>query len=262
MTDCFWCGFVDLRTNLEHLRCGQRSGPCKRRDGTQQRPAAGGPHGVLPGWRGGSASNPCAGAMQDIANGDGVRLKGNGVPHWCRPVAQTRNKRQGCGGSRRCRCRIGRCPGGPWAWSGGLAAAQAGWLFTLFCRLRDSGGPRCGRAWRRAGPLHVRCVGVCGWLRTDAAQRRQALRPIRATRPPGQAVQTLRYSGGRPLRSARTAGCSTARRVPSGCRSGPMRPWCRRPGAHGVRPRPGCGCRRWCGSAAASRMPGRCWPDR
>ena len=94
MTDCFWCGFVDLRTNLEHLRCGQRSGPCKRRDGAQQRPAAGGPHGVLPGWRGGSASNPCAGAMQDIANGDGVRLKGNGVPHRYRPVAQTGKKWQ------------------------------------------------------------------------------------------------------------------------------------------------------------------------
>lgn len=85
---------------------------------------------------------------------------------------------------------------------------------------------------------------------------------LRAARRPGQAVQSLRCNAGRPLRSARTAGCSTARRGRSGCRSGPMRPWCRRPGAHGVRPRPGCGCRRWCGSAAASRMPGRCSPDR
>lgn len=85
---------------------------------------------------------------------------------------------------------------------------------------------------------------------------------LRAARRPGQAVQSLRCNAGRPLRSARTAGCSTARRGRSGCRSGPMRPWCRRPGAHGVRPRPGCGCRRWCGSAAASRMPGRCSPNR
>lgn len=251
MTDCFWCVFVGLCTNLEHLRRGQRSGPCTRRDGAQQRPAAGGSHGVLSGWRGGSASHPCAGAMQGIANGDGL-------PYQYSPVAQTGksgSKRQG-GGGRRSRCRRGRGPGRLWAWSGGLAAAQARWFHAVLppARFWWSALWACMVAGG-AAPCPVR---YCLWL---AAQRCRAGSAGTAA-DPCRAVQSLRCSAGRPLRSARTAGCSTARRGRSGCRSGPMRPWCRRPGAHGVRPRPGCGCRRWCGSAAASRMPGRCWPDR
>lgn len=189
MTDCFWCVFVGLCTNLEHLRHGQRSGPCTRRDGAQQRPAAGGSHGVLSDWRGGSASHPCAGAMQGIANGDGLRLKGNGVPHRYRPVAQTGKKRQQAARGRRqakpvpqgalSRMAVGlvrRSCGGP-----GRVVSR--W----FCRPRDSGDPRCGRAQWRAGRLHVRCAAVCGWLRSDGAQGRQALRPIRAAcrAPPG-----------------------------------------------------------------------------
>lgn len=176
MTDCFWCGFVGLCTNLEHLRCGQRSGPCTRRDGAQQRPAAGGPHGGLPGWRGGSASNPCAGAMQGVANGDGVRLKGNGVPRRYRPVAQTGKKRQQAARGRR---QAKPVPQGALSRrASGLVRAQAGWFHagSVACAILVARAVGMhGGGWVTPCPMR-RCL--C-WPRTNAAQGRQALRPIR-----------------------------------------------------------------------------------
>lgn len=223
--------------------------------------AVGGRHGVPQGGRGCRVLKPCAGAMQSIANGDGLRLKKWGVA-WAGGVRSHRSAMAAAAGdaaaawapSRRAAGLAGRSCGGPGRAAGHPVQPSAPSMRPHAVHVR------CGQKSPMSGtPEFVPgCAPMPAWIGGIAGDLGSALRACR----PDQGAQAQRCSGGSPLRSVRTAGCSTARRGRSGCRSGPMRRWCRRRAAHGVRPRPGCGCRRWCGSAAASRKPARCWPDR
>ena len=267
MADCFWCGFVGSCTTWARMPWAHHSRLHRRADGMQQRLASHGmcarPSGKMRQrskvmccsdvlhrewrWRVRREKSPARWQAADCRGGQEVPGRGGIVQG--RTATDDRHATTPLRGARRAVGAIYMKVGAGCGLSGGcfgsLPLAE-----TLSTKVIALGAPADLNFWINRRETFVACA--------QAAMVFYSLR----SRGRANAARFGRWAGWVPLRPARTAGCSTARRGLSGCRSGPRRPWCRTRAAHGAPARPGCGCRRWCGSAAASRTRARCWPDR